>query len=105
MIRGKILTRALLSAALLALPSVSAAQSASDKAAAEALFDEGVTLLKQGKLQEASQRIDPGIGTLLYLAETYEKLGRTASAWATFREAASQAQAEGQTDRANIGAE
>jgi serine/threonine-protein kinase len=111
MIRGKILTRVLLSAALLALPGVSAAQSASDKAAAEALFDEGVTLLKQGKLQEASQRleasqrIDPGIGTLLYLAEAYEKLGRTASAWATFREAASQAQAEGQADRANIGAE
>ncbi len=111
MIRGKILSRALLSVALLALPSVSAAQSASDKAAAEALFDEGVTLLKQGKFQEASQRleasqrIDPGIGTLLYLAEAYEKLGRTASAWATFREAASQAKAEGQTDRANIGAE
>jgi serine/threonine-protein kinase len=111
MIRGKILPGALLSAALLALPSVSAAQSASDKAAAEALFDDGVTLLKAGKYQEASQRleasqrIDPGIGTLLYLAEAYEKLGRTASAWATFREAASQAKAEGQTDRASIGAE
>lgn len=83
--------------------------SASDKAAAEALFDEGVALLKQRdypaacKKLEASQRIDPGIGTLLYLADCYEKSGRTASAWATFREAASMAQEAGQQDRARAG--
>lgn len=111
MIPRKLLASALLGFAMLALPSPSMAQGASEKAAAEALFDEGVALLKQGKYQEASQRlessqrIDPGIGTLLYLGEAYEKLGRTASAWATFREAASQAKAAGQTDRAKLGME
>jgi len=82
--------------------------SASEKAAAEALFDQGVRLLKQNSFAEAcpkleeSQRIDPAVGTLLYLAECYERSGRTASAWATFREAASLATHSGQADRARI---
>ena len=82
------------------------AQDASGKAAAEALFESGVQLMKAGRFSEAcpkletSQRVDPGVGTLLYLAECYEKLGRTASAWATFREAESVARAQNQQDRA-----
>ncbi|WP_437592000.1 tetratricopeptide repeat protein [Sorangium sp. So ce1000] len=80
--------------------------SAADKATAEALFDAALDLMKQGRSAEAcprleqSQRIDPGIGTLLYLAECYENTGRTASAWATFRQAMSESQAAGQADRA-----
>ncbi|MEO5727356.1 MAG: hypothetical protein ABI134_10530, partial [Byssovorax sp.] len=58
--------------------------------------------LAASKALEASQRLDPGIGTLLYLGDCYEKLGRTASAWATFREAASTAHAAGQTDREKV---
>lgn len=82
------------------------AQDASGKAAAEALFENGVQLMKAGRFAEAcpkletSQRVDPGVGTLLYLAECYEKLGRTASAWATFREAESVGRAQNQADRA-----
>ncbi len=78
---------------------------ASQKAAAEGLFDDALKLMKANRFAEAcpkledSQRIDPGIGTLLYLAECYEKMGRTASAWATFREAASSAGAAGQAER------
>jgi tetratricopeptide (TPR) repeat protein len=85
------------------------AQGAADKAAAEALFDRGLALMREGKLQEAcerleqSQAIERGIGTMLYLAECYEKTGRTASAWALFREAASWAQAAGQSERADAG--
>src|SRR5262245_50607154 len=82
------------------------AQDASGKAAAEALFESGVQLMKAGRFTEAcpkletSQRVDPAVGTLLYLAECYEKLGRTASAWATFREAESLARGSNQADRA-----
>lgn len=86
------------------------AADASEKAAAEALFDDGVELLKEGELEsacqklESSQKIDPGVGTLLYLADCYEKRNLTASAWATFREAASTAEARGD-DRASIASE
>jgi hypothetical protein len=80
-----------------------------NKVAAEALFDQAQKLVEAGKYAEAcakfeqSQRLDPGIGTLLYLADCYEKSGRFASAWATFREGASQAHAAGQHDRATSG--
>jgi serine/threonine-protein kinase len=88
---------------------VHAQAAASSKAAAETLFDEARELLAAEKFAEAcakfeqSQAIDPGIGTLFYLAHCYEQQGRVASAWATFREAASQAKAAGQLDRANRG--
>jgi hypothetical protein len=91
---------------LVLAPSIAHAQGgASGKAAAEALFDDALKQMKAGQFAEAcpkleeSQRIDPGVGTLLYLAECYEKSGRVASAWATFREAASVAGAGGQADR------
>ncbi len=101
---------ALLVAAGIAITRPSGAQTSADsKAVAESLFDEGLALMKQRRLDEAcpkleqSQRIDPGIGNLLYLAECYELSGRTASAWATFREAASSAAATGETARAKDG--
>jgi serine/threonine-protein kinase len=89
-------------------PATSRAQapgSAEAKAAAEALFEHAKALMKEGKAAEAcgkfaeSQRIDPGIGTQLYLADCYEKTGRTASAWAEFLDAAAHAKAAGQADR------
>ena len=87
-----------------------AAQSSSDdKAAAQALFDQGLSHMREGKLEQAcgelerSEALERGIGTMLYLAECYEKLGRNASAWALFREAASVAAAQGETDRARVG--
>ena len=83
--------------------------SADDKAAAEALFDQGIAHMREGKLEQAcvdlerSQSLERGIGTMLYLAECYEKLGRSASAWALFREAASVAAAQGEAERARVG--
>ena len=65
-----------------------------DRAAAQALFDDGRSLVKAGHVAEAcpkfedSQRLDPGLGTMLYLADCYERAGRIASAWATFVDAA-----------------
>ena len=44
-------------------------------------------------LYEASYRADPQIGVLLYLADCYEQLGRFASAWSAFDDAAELAKA------------
>lgn len=105
-------TSSLLFAAVLSLAQVAHAESSTtQKAAAEALFDDALKLMKAGRHADAcpkleeSQRIDPGVGTLLYLGECYENVGRTASAWATFREAASRAGAEGQNERLKTASE
>jgi hypothetical protein len=79
--------------------------SAADKAAAETLFDEARRLVKERKYADAcpkfaeSLRLDTGIGTMLYLADCFEKNGQPASAWAQFREAAATANAAGQLER------
>ena len=86
--------------------TVRAQSSAADKAAAEGLFDQGLALMREARFREAcvrleqSQALDRGIGTMLYLADCYDQLGRTASAWALFRQAASEARAAGQAERA-----
>ena len=84
------------------------AQGAGDKAAAEALFDEGRKLMTSGDYAvacpklEASQALDPGVGTMLNLADCYEKSGRTASAWAQFRETSSAAHKAGSLERERV---
>lgn len=80
------------------------AQSASDKAAAEALFHDGRQLFDAGNYAAAcakfteSERLDPAPGTLLNLAGCYEKNGQTASAWATFKEAGAASHQKGRAD-------
>ena len=65
-----------------------------DPAAGEALFLEGRRLMKAGDVAAAcaklaeSERLDPAVGTLANLADCEEQLGRTASAWQHWREAA-----------------
>jgi hypothetical protein len=79
-----------------------------DKAAAEALFDEAKKLMAAKRYGEAcpkfadSQRLDPGVGTLLNLGLCYKQVGQTASAWSAYREAASLARSEGQPDREEL---
>jgi hypothetical protein len=108
--RGHFASLAPACCALLQTLSAAAQTNASNKAAAEALFDQGVRLMKQNNFAEAcpkleeSDRIDPAVGTLLYLGECYERVGKTASAWATFREAASLATNSNQGDRARVAA-
>jgi hypothetical protein len=90
-------------------PSIALAEpTTTEKATAEALYDQGRDLMKQGRYAEAcpklaeSQRLDSGVGTLLYLGDCYEQTNRTASAWVTFREAIAAARAAHQTDREAI---
>jgi hypothetical protein len=84
------------------------AQNSGDKAAAEALFEEGRKLMTAHEFVaacpkfEASQRLDPGVGTMLNLADCYEKAGKTASAWAEFRETISAAHQAGSAEREKI---
>jgi hypothetical protein len=92
----------------LAGSSVAEAQRPSDKAIAEALFRDGKQKLESGDIEGAcpkfqdSQRIDPALGTLLFLAICHERQGRTATAWSEFSSAASWADRSAQTERGDI---
>jgi hypothetical protein len=88
---------------LAALARSAAAQT--DSAAARALFSEGRQLMTTEKYTEAcpkfeeSLRLDSGMGTQFNLAHCWEKLGRTASAWALFLDVAAAARAGNQAQR------
>jgi hypothetical protein len=89
-------------------PSIARAQEPGDKAAAEALFQLAQRAMADGKYAEAcprleaSAKLDPGVGTLLFLGDCQEKLGKLASSWATFREAMALASSRGDTERASV---
>src|ERR1700722_8909097 len=80
-----------------------AAPSAKEGAEAEVLFFEGKQLMLAGKYAAAcaklaaSERLDPAAGTLMNLADCYEKNGQLASAWVTFRDAATASERDGRT--------
>jgi hypothetical protein len=88
-----------------ALTARAALAQTENKAAAEALFEEGRRLVSEGKYTEGcpkfveSNRLDPAPGTLLNLADCYEKAGLTASSWLAWLDAAAAADAAKQTDR------
>jgi hypothetical protein len=87
--------------------SARAAADAADanSAAAQALFDQGRQLMAQGNLADAcskfeeSARIVGHSGTLLNLADCYEKQGRIATAWSAFLNAAAAANRGGNGER------
>lgn len=70
-----------------------AAARADDVAVAQALFDEAMALKAKEEWAAAcpkfasSYKLDPALGTLLNLANCYEKIGKVASAWARWEEA------------------
>jgi hypothetical protein len=96
-------------ASVLSTPVAAAADATpQDRAAARALFDDGRKLAREGKYGEAcpkleeSERLDAGMGTLFNLADCYEHLGRTASAWSDFLEVADSAKRSGEVDRERV---
>jgi hypothetical protein len=96
-------------AALVTLIAAAAPAAAQEGGApAESLFEDGRALLAQGRYAEAcaklteSERLDPAVGTLLNLGDCYEKLGKIATAWAVFKQAATMARAGKQLAREKI---
>jgi hypothetical protein len=78
--------------------------SAESSAQAEQRFQEALGLMKSDDCPRAipeftrSQELDPRAATLLNLATCYARLGRTGSAWRTYRQARDAATAEGRDD-------
>lgn len=77
----------------IAVPAAARAQSRDDIARADALFNAAKALTDAGQYADAcskfaeSKRLAPGLGVTLYLADCYEHIGRTASAWTEFLDA------------------
>lgn len=85
-------------AAIAAMASPARAQEPSDQAAAaDALFKEGLRLMKQGEYARAcdafaaSHRFEPSVGALLNLGNCREALGQLATAYELFAQAAEDA--------------
>jgi hypothetical protein len=90
------------------LASRPAAGQTSDPAAARSLFNEARKLTSQGHYDQAcpkfeeSMRLDNGIGTRFNLADCWEHVGRTASAWSLFLDVAASAKSSSQADREKV---
>jgi hypothetical protein len=97
--------------AALSLAGPARAQNASEQAEARTLFNEGARLFAAGNYPEACSKLEAsyhlyaGIGTRGKLAECYEKVGRTASAWAMYEEVAALAGKAGDAARERVAKE
>jgi hypothetical protein len=86
-----VLVTLLATALFTAAPAV--AQTKDEEAQADAAFRSGKSLLERGDAAGAcplfaeSKKHSPGIGISLYLADCYQRIGKTASAWSEFRTA------------------
>lgn len=96
-------------AAVVAMSGVARADvTATERAMARELFEEGRKLLKEKKYAQAcaklgeSQRLDPAPGTLLNLAVCHEAEGKPATAWSEFNDALTLARRDGRTDRVEL---
>jgi hypothetical protein len=82
-----------------------------DRAIALDLFEHGRTLFKEGNYEAALEKFEAAakmmrtFGILLNIAECQEKIGHTASAWATWREARAVASEDHNADDETMAAE
>jgi hypothetical protein len=95
-------------ATILAAAAAKADVPSADNAAAQALFDEAKALMAASRFAEAcpkfeeSQRLDPTSGTLINLADCYERSGRIATAWSMFVDAATVSRRAGNPEREQV---
>jgi hypothetical protein len=95
----------------LSLSASAHATEPADAATAQALFDEAKALMQAKDFAaacpklEQSQAIQPGGGTLLFLALCREGEGKTASAWVTYNAVLSMAKRDNRPDREKVAAE
>lgn len=93
---------------LLATPRAFAQQADDTTAAAEALFEQGRQLMDAGQFAEACEKFaasneaDASVGALLNLGACQERIGRLASAWTSYRQAATLARRDKDRRRANF---
>jgi len=101
----RLLAPVMIGAALALSPSSALAN---DPAAAEALFQAGKGLMDKKNYDEAcpkfeaSYKLDPAVGTMLNMADCYEKQGRLARAWVAWGDARDQAKRESDKPRADL---
>ncbi len=88
--------------------ALAGAPGGAERAAAESLFRQANELSATGEFSaacpkyEASQKLDPALGTMLRLADCWDRIGRSASAWALFLEAASLSSKLDESEREQI---
>jgi hypothetical protein len=96
-------------AAVSAVASGARPAQADSRSVAEALFRDGTQLLGANRIDEAcpklaeSQKLDPALGTLFYLAVCHEQQGLTATAWSEFTSATEWAERTNQPERIAFG--
>ena len=84
------------------------AQDKQEGASADTLFERGMTQMKKGNFAEACQllekslAVDYGMAAQFRLAECYEKMGRSASAWRTYTAVVTAAQKANKPRRAKV---
>lgn len=109
--RARLTLASLVLALASAAPGRARAEDTRDPVAAEALFAEARALIQGGRWEaacpklETSQSLDPAVGTLLNLGECYARVGKSASAWLRYREAAAMALRQGQREREAVARE
>ena len=91
-----------LAATVCALHLLALAPARADASPAQNLFDEAMTFAKSNDWSaacpkfEQSLALEPGLGVEFYLADCYEHVGRTGSAYRSFRDVESKAKARGE---------